>query len=120
MALRLEVWAEPEWERKGVALLELEVESLAKLTVVAPTAFLSEDALDRAPAAESELKEQVKVEAEEEEWVSVPVFPKVEPGSGLKAESWQALGQRAERASEPELAAVLSMASSFRYKRLFP
>ena len=64
----------------------------------------------------------MKVEPEEEEWVWVPGFLKVEPGSRLKVEWWQALGQKAERGSEvrTEVAAVLSRASSFRYRRLFP
>jgi len=49
--------AEPEWEREGVALSEVEVEWPAKLTVGVLRAFLSEGALDRAPAEESELRE---------------------------------------------------------------
>jgi len=56
------------------------------LTVGARRAFLPEGPLDRAPGEKSELKESAKVEAEEEEQVSVPGFLEVEPGSVSEVE----------------------------------
>ena len=95
--LRLAASAEPERERKGVALLELEAEWQVGWWVGVRRAFLSEGVLDWVPGGKSELKEWVKAEAEQEQWVWVLGFPKVELESVSQAESKQELEQKAER-----------------------
>jgi hypothetical protein len=55
--LRLAVWVESGWKRKGVVLLKLKAERRARLLVGAWSAFLSEEARNRAPGEKSELKE---------------------------------------------------------------
>ena len=93
--LRLAAWTEPGWKRKGVVLLELEAGWRARLVGV-PSAFLL-GAHNRVPGEESELKEWVKAEAEEEEWIWVQGFPKVGLGSLSKVEQEQVLEQKAVR-----------------------
>jgi len=119
--LRLAAWAELGWIRKAVALLELKAEALAKLTAEAHNAFLWEEGAGGIPGEKQELKEQVKAEAEEAEWVSVPAVLKADPGLVSQVEQEQVLPQKAERELEPQaaLAAVLSMALWFRGKGLF-
>ena len=69
-------------------------------------AFLWEGALDWVPGEKSELKEWVKAEAEQEGWVWVLGFLKVEPDSVSQVESKQELEQRAERVMRVALSAV--------------
>ena len=94
---RLAAPADPERERRGVALLELEAEWQVEWWVGVRHAFLSEEALDWVPGEKSELKGRVKVEAEQEEWVWVLGFLKIELDSVSQVESKQELGQKAER-----------------------
>ena len=89
--------AEPERERKEVALVELEAEwQVGWLEGVRP-AFLSGGALDRVPKEKSELQEWVKAGVEQEESVWVLGFLKIEPDSVSQVELKQELEQKAER-----------------------
>ena len=92
----LAAWAEPERERKGVALLELEAEWQVGRLVGVRRAFLSEGALDRVPKEKSELMEWVKAGPEQEESVWVPGSLKIEPDSVSQVELKQELEQKAE------------------------
>lgn len=104
--LRWAASAEPERERKGVALLELEAEWQVRWLVGVRRAFLSEEALDWVPGEKSELKEWVKAEAEEEEWVWVLGFLKIALDSVSQVESKQELEQKAERVMRVALSTV--------------
>ena len=69
-------------------------------------AFLWEGALDWVPGEKSELKEWVKAEAEQEGWVWVLGFLKVEPDSVSQVESRQELEQKAEGVMRVALSTV--------------
>ncbi len=80
--------------------MEVKAERAAKLPVGTARAFLSKDALDRAPLEESELKEEVEVE------------PVMDPVAESKVESSRPRGQ-----PRPETEfAVLSIAPPLREK----
>lgn len=75
-----------EWDRRGAAWLRLKVVVLAKSTVEVQSVFLEKevDQEELGQRPELAVKEQVRVEAEEEEQVLVSGPPQVELDSGLE------------------------------------